>query len=44
MELLYDRPSQQVCVCIDCHSGITIPVSAWAVQKAKHDDKAQPEP
>jgi hypothetical protein len=36
MELVYDRPSQKVCVCVDCHSGITIPVGAWEVQQAKH--------
>jgi hypothetical protein len=36
MELVYDRPSQKVCVCIDCHSGLTIPVAAWDVQDAKH--------
>ena len=35
MEVVYERPNQQVCVCVDCHSGITIPVSAWAVQKSK---------
>ena len=28
MELVYDRFNQQVCVCTDCHSGLTIPVTA----------------
>jgi hypothetical protein len=35
MELVYDRFNQQVCVCTDCHSGLTIPVTAWEVQKRK---------
>lgn len=35
MELVYDRLNQQVCVCIECHSGLTIPASAWDVQRRK---------
>lgn len=35
MELVYQRYNQQVCVCKDCHSGITIPSSAVEVQKLK---------
>jgi hypothetical protein len=35
MELVYDRINQQVCVCTDCHSGLTIPSSAWAIRRAK---------
>jgi hypothetical protein len=35
MELVYDRFNQRVCVCIDCHSGLTIPASAWEVKKRK---------
>lgn len=43
MELVYDRPSQKVCVCTDCHSGLTIPVGAWAVQETKYNRKSKPE-
>jgi len=39
MELVYDRFSQQVCVCIDCHSGITIPASAWEVLRLKREKR-----
>lgn len=35
MEVVYDRPSQKVFVCGDCHSGLTIPASAWTVQQRK---------
>jgi len=42
MEVVYDRPSQKVFVCADCHSGLTIPASAWDVQQAKHVKKAKP--
>ena len=42
MELVYDRPSQQVCVCVDCHSGLTIPAAAWQVQKAKRGRGPKP--
>jgi len=42
MEVVYDRPSQKVFVCADCHSGLTIPASAWDVQQPKHVKKAKP--
>lgn len=29
MELVYDRPNQKVCVCVDCHTGIQVPAGAW---------------
>ena len=35
MELVYDRINQQVCVCTDCHSGLTIPAGAWEIQRKK---------
>jgi len=40
MELVYDRFTQQVCVCVDCHSGLTIPATAWDVRKAKLGTKS----
>ena len=43
MELVYDRLSQQVCVCTDCHSGLTIPTTAWEVQRAKHTNQPKSE-
>jgi ribosomal protein L37AE/L43A len=35
MELVYDRPSTKVCVCVDCHSSFTVPAKAWAVAMAR---------
>jgi hypothetical protein len=29
METVYNRPTSKVCVCVVCHSGITIPAEAW---------------
>jgi hypothetical protein len=39
MVLAYDRYQQKVCVCIDCHTSITIPGSAWDVASAKREAK-----
>jgi hypothetical protein len=39
MEIVYDRHHQTVCVCADCHSGISVPWTAWQVAKAKRDAK-----
>ena len=39
MELVYDRFNQQVFVCVECHSGITIPFTAWEIQRLKRDRK-----
>lgn len=37
MELVYDRPHTKVCVCVDCHSSMTVPVAAWGVARIKRD-------
>ena len=42
MELVYDRLNQRVCVCTDCHSGITVPASAFEVLKLKREKKWGP--
>jgi hypothetical protein len=39
MVLAYDRYQQKVCVCLDCHTSITIPGAAWDVARAKRDAK-----
>ena len=39
MELVYDRYHQKVCVCVDCHSGLTVPASAWVVARIKQQVK-----
>ena len=44
MEVVYERPTQQVCVCVDCHSGLTIPATAWKIQKAKRAAKPSSQP
>ena len=35
MVLAYDRYRQKMCVCVDCHTSMTIPGSAWEVAKQK---------
>jgi hypothetical protein len=39
METVYDRNHQQVCVCKDCRSGLTVPYYAWEVARIKRDAK-----
>lgn len=39
MELVYNRNAQQVIVCSECHSGLTIPSTAWEVARLKRDGK-----
>ena len=36
MEVVYARNNQQVSVCVDCHTGLTIPAFAWDILRAKH--------
>jgi hypothetical protein len=43
MELVYDRLNQQVCVCTDCHSGLTIPATAWEILRRKRSGIRKPE-
>jgi hypothetical protein len=40
MELVYDRPSAKVCVCVDCHTGISMPSKAWAIALARLAEKS----
>lgn len=39
MEIVYDRQTTTVAVCIDCHSGITVPRAARDVARLKRDGK-----
>ena len=39
MELVYDRFNQRVCICTECHSGITVPSSAYEVVRLKRENK-----
>lgn len=39
MELVYDRFTQQVCVCVECHTGLSIPAGAWDVRNKKLGNK-----
>jgi hypothetical protein len=39
LEVVYDRFHQKVLVCVDCHSGITVPDSAHQVARLKRDKK-----
>jgi hypothetical protein len=40
MEKVYDRYHELVCVCIDCHSGLTIPASARKLAMLKRERSA----
>ena len=42
MEVVYQRNNQQVTVCEDCHSGLTVPASAWDVVRIKRETKWMP--
>jgi len=42
MELVYDRRHISASVCVDCHTGITIPTDAWDVARAKRSVKWLP--
>ena len=35
MEAVYSRVHQKVCVCVDCHTSITVPASAWKIKANK---------
>ena len=35
MEAVYSRAHQQVCVCVDCHTSITVPAEAWKLKAGK---------
>ena len=39
MEIAYDRYHQRVCVCVDCHTSITVPGSAWEIARIKREAK-----
>lgn len=40
METVYDRHHQTVCVCVDCHTGITVPSTAWSIAQTKRDEQS----
>ena len=40
METVYSRQHQVVCVCVECHTGVTIPAAAWNVARLKNTDKS----
>ena len=35
MEAVYSRAHQKVCVCVDCHTSITVPANAWKIKSEK---------
>ena len=39
MEVVYSRNNQNVCVCVDCHSGVTVPATAWEIVHLKREGK-----
>jgi hypothetical protein len=44
MEVVYARHNQQVTVCTDCHSGLTVPSSAWSIVRIKRESRWMPKP
>jgi len=42
METVYERNHQKVCVCSDCHSGLTVPASAYEIARIKRESKWMP--
>jgi ssDNA-binding Zn-finger/Zn-ribbon topoisomerase 1 len=44
METVYERNHQKVCVCKDCHSGLTVPASAYEIARIKRESKWMPKP
>ena len=39
MEVVYNRYSQIVAVCVDCHAGLTVPDSSREVARLKREGK-----
>jgi hypothetical protein len=35
MEAVYSREHHKVCVCVDCHTSITVPSAAWEIRARK---------
>ena len=35
MEVVYARNNQQVCVCAECGTGVTVPAAAWDRARVK---------
>ena len=35
MEAVYTRAHQKVCVCVDCHTSVTVPANAWKIKASK---------
>lgn len=44
LELVYSRHNQQVLVCKDCYSGVTIPSTARDIVRIKREAKWMPKP
>ena len=44
METVYERNHQKVCVCGDCHSGLTVPATAFEIARIKRESKWMPKP
>ena len=44
MEVVYQRNNQTVCVCADCHTGVTVPGQAWDIARIKREAKWMPKP
>lgn len=37
METVYQRNNQTVCVCSECHTGVTVPSAAWEIARIKRE-------
>ena len=43
LERVYSRYGESVFVCIDCHTGISIPRGAWDIARVKKAGRTKPE-
>ena len=39
MDVVYSRTQSNLCVCVDCHTGVNVPATAWQVVRAKREGK-----
>jgi hypothetical protein len=37
MEVVYDRPTQRVYVCVECHTSLTVPATALDIRRIKRN-------
>ena len=41
MDVVYSRHGENVLVCVDCHTGLTIPKNAWSISAVKKAQRVE---